>query len=112
MIQCLVVGTKLLVLEGYKKTEKYVLWLQEFVEEVFHQNDLSGKLKCNTLLELVKLGAKIKTRLAFNIVSVPNNNTKLMFTSVPIKLKIDKRTHFKWGNYLYSEEYQYDILKA
>ena len=46
--------TKLLVLESNKKPEMYILWLKEYNENVYSQDDLLGQSKYNTLLELVK----------------------------------------------------------
>ena len=45
--------TKLLVLEGNKKPELFILWLTEFNEKVFSQEKLSASSKYSALLEMV-----------------------------------------------------------
>ena len=102
--------TELLVLEGNEKPEKYILWLLEYNEKVFTKDDLSGQSKYNTLLELVKNNAKTLTRKAYNMASVPSDDVNLMFTNVPIRLRLQALSQSEWENYLRSEEYQHDIV--
>ena len=77
--------TKLFVLEGSGKLEKFNLWLKEYNKNAYSQDDLLDQTKYNALLELAKNNAKILTRVAVNIASIPKDDIDQKFISIPIK---------------------------
>ena len=81
--------TKLLVLEGNKKPELFILWLTEFIEEVFSQAQLLASSKYSTLLKMVQNTALTVCRAAYSsMATTMNDNVDLMFTNIPIKFKL------------------------
>ena len=103
--------TKLLVLEGNEKPELFILWLTEFNEKVFSQVQLSASSKYTALLEMVQNNALTVCRSAYIMASTVNDDVNLMFTTVPIKFKLQAMSQSQWENYLLGEDYQHDIVR-
>ena len=103
--------TKLLVLEGNEKPELFILWLTEFNEKVFSQVQLLASSKYTALLEMVQNNALTVCRSAFTMASTVSNDVDLMFTTVPIKFKLQAMSQTQWETYLKGEDYQHDIVR-
>ena len=76
--------TKLLVPEGNKKPELFILWLTDFNEKVFSQAKLLASSKYSVLLEMVQNIALALCCAAYSMVTTVNKNVNQMFTNVPI----------------------------
>ena len=103
--------TKLLVLEGNKKPELFILWLTEFNEKVFLQAQLSATSKYSMILEKVQNTALTLCRAAYSMATTVNVDVYLMFTNVPIKFKLQTMSQTQWESYLLGEDYQHDIVR-
>ena len=103
--------TQLLVLEGNEKPELFILWLTEFNEKVFSQMQLSASSKYNALLQMVQNNALTVCRSAYTMASTVNDDVNLMFTTVPIKFKLQAMSQAQWEHYLLGEDYQHDIVR-
>ena len=72
---------------------------------------LSASSKYTALLEMVQNNALTVCRSAHTMASTVNEDVDLMFTTVPIKFKLQAMSQSQWENYLLGEDYQHDIVR-